>query len=85
MSLSRELNTLDGQEYDQVGLILTIFQRLLQHYEEENLPNFFLPDQNILDHANKEEKITEGIKFLKNYFSDVYHVTQLIDILGQNG
>ena len=83
MWLSRELNTLDGQEYDQVGLTLTIFQRLLQHYEEQNLPNFFLPQQNILD-TNKEEKLIEGTKFLRNYFNDEYHIAQLIDILTQN-
>ena len=83
MWLSRELNTLDGQEYDQVGLTLTIFQRLLQHYEEQNLPNFFLPQQNILD-TNKEEKLIEGTRFLKNYFNDEYHIAQLIDILTQN-
>ena len=84
MWLSRELNTLDGQEYDQVGLTLTIFQRLLQHYEEKNLPNFFLPQQNILDHGNKEEKMIEGTKLLRNYFCDEYRIAQLIDILSQS-
>ena len=82
MWLSRELNALDGQEYDQVGLALTIFQRLLQHYEEKNLPNFFLPKQNILD-TNKEEKMIEGTQFLQNYFHDEYHIAQLIDILAE--
>ena len=84
MWLSRELNVLDGQEYDQVGLIMTIFRRLLQHYEKQNLPNYFLPAQNILD-TNKDEKVNEGTKFLRNYFYDEYHIAQLIDILAQNG
>eukprot|EP00111_Clytia_hemisphaerica_P005731 TCONS_00016605-protein len=84
MWLSRELDTFEGQEYDQVELTLSIFQRLLEHYEEQNLPNFFLPQQNILD-TNKEEKMIEGRKFLKNYFSDEYHIAQLIEILGKNG
>ena len=84
MWLSRELNTLDGQEYDQVGLTLTIFQRLLRHYEEQNLPNFFLPQQNILD-TNKEEKMIEGMQILRNYFYDEYHIAQLIEILEKNG
>uniref|UniRef100_A0A7M5VG66 Mab-21-like HhH/H2TH-like domain-containing protein n=1 Tax=Clytia hemisphaerica TaxID=252671 RepID=A0A7M5VG66_9CNID len=83
MWLSRELDTFEGQEYDQVELILTIFQRLLQHYEEQNLPNFFVPRQNILD-TNKEEKMIEGRKFLKKYFSDEYNIAQLIEILGKN-
>ena len=80
MWLSRELNTLDGQEYDQVGFTLTIFQRRLQYYEEQSLPNFFLPQQNILD-TNKEEKMIEGMQFLKNYFNNEYHIAQLIDII----
>ena len=87
MQLAKEINTLDTdqhKEHDQIELTLTIFQKLLQHYEEGNLPNFFLPQQDILD-SNKEEKLIEGVKFLRNYFQDEYHIAQLIDILNKNG
>ena len=76
----KELNEddlLQAEQIDCVTLIIAIFDRLLNCYEIRHLPNYFLPEQNIFD-VHHEEKLTEGTKFLQNYFCDAFHLAKLV-------
>ena len=68
---SSKLYCTDGIHNNAYGFMKSLIKRLIEAYKERNLPNFFVPSQNLLEDEKDVQLITISLKKVLSFVNEI--------------